>query len=32
CLHPTKPELAAQRIEAVDYQVGLQLAKRYTRN
>ena len=28
-LHPTKPELAGRRIEAIGYQVGLQLAERY---
>ncbi len=27
-LHPNKPELAARRIEAIGYQVGLQLAER----
>jgi hypothetical protein len=27
-LHPTKPDLAARRIEAIGYQVGLQLAER----
>ncbi|OAE19824.1 hypothetical protein AXG93_291s1050 [Marchantia polymorpha subsp. ruderalis] len=26
-LHPTKPELAARRIEAIGFQVGLQLAE-----
>lgn len=31
-LHPTKPELAARRIEAIGYQVGLQLAERYLFN
>ncbi|CAK9207831.1 unnamed protein product [Sphagnum troendelagicum] len=30
-LHPNKPELAARRIEAIGYQVGLQLAERYTK-
>jgi len=30
-LHPTKPDLAARRIEAIGYQVGLQLAERYTK-
>ncbi|KAL2651497.1 hypothetical protein R1flu_019625 [Riccia fluitans] len=30
-LHPTKPELAARRIEAIGFQVGLQLAERYTK-
>ncbi|KAG0590457.1 hypothetical protein M758_1G108700 [Ceratodon purpureus] len=30
-LHPTKPDLAGRRIEAIGYQVGLQLAERYTR-
>ncbi|KAH7293701.1 hypothetical protein KP509_28G037500 [Ceratopteris richardii] len=30
-LHPTKPELAGRRIEAIGYQVGLQLAERYTK-
>ncbi|CAM6101974.1 unnamed protein product [Calypogeia fissa] len=29
-LHPTKPDLAARRIEAIGFQVGLQLAERYT--
>ena len=28
-LHPTKPDLAGRRIEAIGYQVGLQLAERY---
>lgn len=30
-LHPTKPELAGRRIEAIGFQVGLQLAERYTK-
>ncbi|XP_010932522.1 uncharacterized protein [Elaeis guineensis] len=28
--YATKPELAARRIEAIGYQVGLQLSERYT--
>lgn len=28
--YSTKPELAARRIEAIGYQVGLQLSERYT--
>lgn len=31
-LLPTKPDLAARRIEAIGYQVGLQLAERYTKD
>eukprot|EP00250_Pteridium_aquilinum_P032880 c487_g1_i1 orf=108-653(+) len=30
-LHPSKPELAGRRIEAIGFQVGLQLAERYTK-
>eukprot|EP00249_Psilotum_nudum_P007731 c20782_g1_i1 orf=184-741(+) len=30
-LHPSKPELAVRRIEAIGFQVGLQLAERYTK-
>ncbi|KAJ7551105.1 hypothetical protein O6H91_07G134100 [Diphasiastrum complanatum] len=31
-LHPSKPELAARRVEAIGYQVGMQLAERYTKD
>ncbi|EFJ20859.1 hypothetical protein SELMODRAFT_168418 [Selaginella moellendorffii] len=31
-LHSSKPDLAARRIEAIGFQVGQQLAERYTRD